>query len=115
MIVKAGDPIAVPETPAARRPHRYRPGTLAIKEIRRYQKSTDLLLRKLPFARLVRLQHFSSVSICSDQTLLQVREIALEYAPMELGNAGLRWQSSALLALQEATEASVSDVQLPMA
>jgi len=33
---------------------RYRPGTLALKEIRKYQKSTDLLLRKLPFGRLVR-------------------------------------------------------------
>eukprot|EP00122_Pirum_gemmata_P010508 Pgem_evm1s9717 len=33
---------------------RYRPGTLALKEIRRYQKSTELLLRKLPFSRLVR-------------------------------------------------------------
>lgn len=32
---------------------RYRPGTKALKEIRRYQKSTDLLLRRLPFARLV--------------------------------------------------------------
>ena len=33
---------------------RYRPGTLALKEIRRYQKSTELLIRKLPFQRLVR-------------------------------------------------------------
>ena len=35
-------------------PHRYRPGTVALREIRRYQKSTDLLIRKLPFQRLVR-------------------------------------------------------------
>jgi histone H3-like centromeric protein A len=35
------------------RKHRYRPGTVALREIRKYQKSTDLLLRKLPFARLV--------------------------------------------------------------
>jgi histone H3 len=34
--------------------YRYRPGTLALKEIRRYQKSTELLIRKLPFQRLVR-------------------------------------------------------------
>lgn len=34
--------------------HRYRPGTVALREIRRYQRSTELLLRKLPFARLVR-------------------------------------------------------------
>lgn len=32
---------------------RYRPGTRALLEIRKYQKSTDLLIRKLPFARLV--------------------------------------------------------------
>lgn len=32
---------------------RYRPGTIAIREIRHYQKTTDLLIRKLPFARLV--------------------------------------------------------------
>lgn len=33
---------------------RYRPGTVALKEIRKYQKSTDLLIRKLPFQRLIR-------------------------------------------------------------
>ena len=32
---------------------RFRPGTLALREIRKYQRSTDLLIRKLPFARLV--------------------------------------------------------------
>lgn len=37
-----------------KKPHRYRPGTVALREIRKYQKSTDLLIRKLPFARLVR-------------------------------------------------------------
>lgn len=45
----AGDPIA----PAKK--HRFRPGTVALREIRKYQKSTDLLIRRLPFARLVRL------------------------------------------------------------
>jgi histone H3/H4 len=49
-------------------------------EIRRYQKSTDLLLRRLPFARLV-------------------RELTFHY-----NNSGLRWQAEALLALQEASE-----------
>jgi histone H3/H4 len=39
-----------------RKPFRYRPGTRALKEIRKFQKSTDLLVRKLPFARLVRTQ-----------------------------------------------------------
>ncbi|KAL1747720.1 histone-fold-containing protein [Schizophyllum fasciatum] len=70
------------------RKRRYRPGTKALREIRQYQKSTDLLIRKLPFARLV-------------------REVALDMMTdtTEYGDAGLRWQSSAILALQEATEA----------
>lgn len=72
-------------TDAARKPHRYRPGTVAIREIRKYQKSTDLLLAKLPFSRVV-------------------REVAQDMGSMS-GGAGLRWQSSALLALQEAAEA----------
>src|SRR3989344_5569817 len=37
-----------------KKPHRFRPGTVALREIRKYQKSTELLLRKLPFQRLVR-------------------------------------------------------------
>ena len=63
-----------------RKSRRYRPGTLALREIRKYQKSTELLLRKLPFQRLV-------------------REIAQPIKP------DLRWQSTAVLALQEAAEA----------
>ena len=43
-----------PPTGGVKKPHRYRPGTVALREIRRYQKSTDLLLRKGPFGRLVR-------------------------------------------------------------
>ncbi|EJD01096.1 histone-fold-containing protein [Fomitiporia mediterranea MF3/22] len=72
-----------------RKKTRYRPGTVALREIRRYQKSTDLLLRKLPFARVVR-------EIAMDMTTDMV-----DYST----GAGLRWQTSALLALQEATEA----------
>ncbi|KAJ1468672.1 early histone H3, partial [Baffinella frigidus] len=41
-----------PATANAKKPHRYRPGTVALREIRRYRKSTELLLRKLPFQRL---------------------------------------------------------------
>ncbi|XP_041564757.1 histone H3-like, partial [Drosophila elegans] len=58
----------------------YRPGTVALREIRRYQKSTELLIRKLPFQRLV-------------------REIAQDF------KTDLRFQSSAVMALQEASEA----------
>ncbi|KAL4898530.1 histone-fold-containing protein [Aspergillus ambiguus] len=77
--VQPGDP-----TPTGRR-HRYRPGTVALKEIRKYQRSYDLLIQKLPFARLV-------------------REVALDILPAERGSE-LRWQSHAIQALQEAAEA----------
>ena len=70
---------AAPATGGVKKPHRYRPGTVALREIRRYQKSTELLIRKLPFQRLV-------------------REIAQEY------KNDLRFQSLAILALQEASE-----------
>ena len=43
-----------PRTGGLKRPMRYRPGTVALREIRRYQKLTELLIRKLPFNRLVR-------------------------------------------------------------
>ena len=45
---------SAPTAGGVKKPHRYRPGTVALREIRKYQKSTDLLLRKLPFQRLVR-------------------------------------------------------------
>ena len=45
---------SAPATGGVKKPHRYRPGTVALREIRRYQKSTELLLWKLPFQRLVR-------------------------------------------------------------
>jgi histone H3 len=71
---------SAPATGGVKKPHRYRPGTVALREIRRYQKSTDLLIRKLPFQRLV-------------------REIAQDF------KNDLRFQGSAVLALQEAAEA----------
>uniref|UniRef100_A0A8C7K3W0 Core Histone H2A/H2B/H3 domain-containing protein n=1 Tax=Oncorhynchus kisutch TaxID=8019 RepID=A0A8C7K3W0_ONCKI len=45
---------SAPATVGVKKPHRYRPGTVALREIRRYQKSTELLIRKLPFQRLLR-------------------------------------------------------------
>ena len=63
------------------RPRRYRPGEKALKEIRFYQRNTELLLRRLPFSRLVR----------EVQSYFYRREY--------------RWQASAILALQEAAEA----------
>lgn len=68
------------EAGGVKRPHRYRPGTVALREIRKYQKSTELLIRKLPFQRLV-------------------REISQDF------KAELRFQTAAILALQEACEA----------
>ena len=42
------------KTGGVKRAHRFRPGTVALREIRKFQKSTELLIRKLPFQRLVR-------------------------------------------------------------
>ena len=71
---------SAPASGRIKKPHRYRPGTVALREIRKYQKSTEFLIRKAPFQRLV-------------------REITQ-------GHKGdLRFQSSALGASQEASEA----------
>ncbi|ERN08187.1 hypothetical protein AMTR_s00018p00168390 [Amborella trichopoda] len=45
---------SAPATGGVKKPHRFKPGTVALREIRKYQKSTELLIRKLPFQRLVR-------------------------------------------------------------
>nr|XP_005905164.1 PREDICTED: histone H3.3C [Bos mutus] len=71
---------SAPSTGGVKKPHCYRPGTVALDEIRRYQKSTELLIRKLPFQRLV-------------------REIAQDF------KTDLRFQRAAIGALQEANEA----------
>jgi histone H3 len=63
-----------------KKPHRYHPGTVALREIRKYQKSTELLIRKAPFQHLV-------------------RKIAIDI------KLDLQMQSTALLPLQEALEA----------
>lgn len=60
---------------------RYRAGEKALREIRFYQRNTDLLIRKLPFARLV-------------------KEVQTYFSRKEF-----RWQAAAILALQEAAEA----------
>jgi hypothetical protein len=51
-LIRAGVLSGQPAQP--RKKKRFRPGTVALREIRKYQRSTDLLLRKLPFSRLVR-------------------------------------------------------------
>ncbi|GLT90940.1 hypothetical protein SLE2022_088550 [Rubroshorea leprosula] len=45
---------SAPATGGVKKPHRFRPATVALREIRKYQKSTELLIRKLPFQSLVR-------------------------------------------------------------
>lgn len=71
---------AVAAGPTYYKPHRYRPGTVVLRESRRYQRSTGLVISKAPFDRLV-------------------RSIAISV------NSDVRWQSTALLALQVAAEA----------
>jgi len=75
---------SAPATGGVKKPHRYRPGTVALRDIRKYQTrgkfATQLLIRKLPFQRLV-------------------REIAQDF------KTDLRFQSTAVEALQEAAEA----------
>ena len=75
-----------PVTGGVKKPHRYRPGIVALREIRKYQKSTDLLIRKMPFCRIV-------------------KEIMFEWL-----NVRYRIQAAAMLALQEATEAYIVGV-----
>ena len=83
LAIKAARKIT-PNTEGVKKPHRYRPGTVALREIRRYQKSTDLLIRKLPFQRLV-------------------RQIMTDLSTERGGNPDkpMRVQSTAVLALQE--------------
>lgn len=54
--MSAAPPLSPARPSCAEKPHRYRPGTVALREIRKYQRRTDLLIRKLPFSRLVRWQ-----------------------------------------------------------
>ena len=70
---------SAPATGGLKKPYRYRPGTVSLREIRRYQRSTELLIRKLPFQRLV-------------------REIAQDV------KSDLRFQSSAIEALHQSAE-----------
>lgn len=81
MAIKSGGKVRIGTNgDVIKKPHRWRPGTVALREIRKYQKSANLLVPKMPFQRVV-------------------REIAGEL------NKDLRFQASAIAALQEATEA----------
>ena len=95
---------SAPSTGGVKKPHRYKPGTVALREIRRYQKSTELLIRKLPFQRLVGLWwlfgfvalrhvsfHVSCVRHTSNKNLLPNRSARL------LKTSSPIWDSSHLL------------------
>jgi len=69
----------------SKRAYRFKPGTVALREIRKYQKSTELLIRKAPFQRLV-------------------REIAQDF------KSDKRFQSTSVMALQEASEAYLTQL-----
>ena len=80
--VRKSGTVAGANTDAAKKPHRYRPGTVALREIRRYQKSNGLLMQTGPFERLV-------------------REVAQEF------KSELRFQPSAIKAMQHAAESQL--------
>eukprot|EP00804_Cyclotella_cryptica_P009781 CCRYP_013244-RB/>CCRYP_013244-RB protein AED:0.09 eAED:0.05 QI:0/-1/0/1/-1/1/1/0/130 len=73
---------SAPAAGGCKKPHRYRPGTVALREICKYQKSTDLLIRKLPFQRFL-------------------REVTQDF------RGDMRYQATALAASQEASEAYI--------
>ena len=71
---------SAPAAAGVKKPHRFRPGTVALREIRQFQKGTDLLMRKKSFQRFV-------------------REVAQDF------NSSLKFTGIALMALQHASEA----------
>ncbi|KAM0864249.1 hypothetical protein ACQ4PT_044049 [Festuca glaucescens] len=79
-------PVRAPAQQRVKKPHRFKPGTVALREIRKYQKSTELLIPFAPFVRLVR-------ELTQDASL----EVT-------------RWTPQALLALQEAAEYQLVDL-----
>ena len=91
---------AAPAPQGVKKPHRYRPGTVALREIRKYQKSTDLLIRKAPFQRLVReiVQDFARPK--RDRT---TKEIIPNSGDSRFSN--IRFTQDSMTALQEASEA----------
>lgn len=83
---RATFPVKKPRVIKAIRAKKYRPGTVALREIRKYQKSTESLIPFAPFSRLV-------------------REIASNVAFYEF-----RFQRTAVLAIREAAEAYITQV-----
>ena len=80
-----------------KRNFRHRPGTVALREIRKYQKSTELLIKKLPFSRLVREILTYETSILKEGIVSKRSKVS-------------RLSSEAFLILQEATEKYLTDL-----
>ena len=76
---------------AQQQPHRYQPGTVALREIRRYQKSTELLICKLPFQRLVRkiLQGYGVGYRVTPAMMMALQEAAEAYLVQLLEDSNL--------------------------
>ena len=76
-------------TQGIKKPHRYQPGLVALREIRRYQQSTECLIKRTPFNKLI-------------------KEISQEYRVCPDGpgmpSVQVRFQSTALAAFQEEAE-----------
>ena len=80
---------SITHTGGIKKPHQYRPGMVTLREIRRYQKSTECLIKRTPFQKLI-------------------REISQEYRVCPVGpgtpSIQVQFQSTAIAALQEAAE-----------
>ncbi len=84
---------SAPALGGVKKPHRYRPGTVALREIRRYQKSTELLIRKLPFQRQVTFRNFPRV-LLGDFSLVITASVTL----LEKVSSVYVWPANWLLA-----------------
>ena len=82
---QAGNPLA------QHQPHRYQPGTVALREIRKYQRSTDLLIHKLPFQRLVHeiVQGFNAELRVTPAMVMALQEAAEAYLVQLLDDSNL--------------------------
>merc|ERR1711947_45731 len=80
---------SAPATGGVKKPHRYRPGTVALREIRRYQKSTELLIRNLPFqsSAVMALQEASEaylVGLFEDTNLCDIHAKRVTIMPKDI-------------------------------
>ena len=98
---------SAPSTGGVKKPHRYRPGTVALREIRRYQKSTELLIRKLPFQRLVReiAQDFKT-DLRFQSAAIGALQVRAPFCKSRHAYIGRNWRfTDSFRILQEASEA----------